>query len=258
MKFKIVFIGAGSLATHLSIVIQKQGHSILQVYSRTEVAAMELATLLKTEYTTSVTEIEQGADIYFVVIKDSVFGSVLSQISFRNKLVVHCSGSLPLSVLQSSSKNIGVFYPLQTFSKNREINFNEIPVFIEANSVKNKNLLTQMALEISNSVSVLDSETRRIVHLSAVFACNFVNHFYSIASELLASKEIPFDVLRPLILETALKVQELSPINAQTGPAVRFDQNIILSHLNELENFPEYQELYNSISKRIFEHHKKN
>lgn len=255
MSLNCVFIGAGNLATQLSSVLQKRGFKIIQIYSRTVLSAKTLAEKLGTDFTILPEDIFIEADIYFVAIKDSAFDQVLPHINFENKLVVHCSGSLPLSHLEKYATNIGVFYPLQTFSKQRDVSFIEIPVFIEANSVENENVLLQVAGEISNSVAVLNSEKRKILHIAAVFASNFVNHFYTISSEILKSKEIPFEVLKPLILETALKVQELDPKEAQSGPAVRFDENIISGHLKELKDFRNYMELYNSISKSIFEHH---
>ena len=256
MSLKFCFIGAGNLATHLSKAFYKKGYSISQVYSRTESSAKTLADKLNTEYTVSVEEIK-NADVYFIAVKDSVIDEVLSQIDFRNKLVIHCSGSLPLSKLSKYSANCGVLYPLQTFSKNREVDFNTIPIFIESDLQENENLLKEIAIKVSNNVSIINSEKRKLLHISAVFACNFVNHFYTISSEILKSNDITFDVLRPLILETALKVQEIEPLEAQTGPAVRFDENIISSHLKELEGNKVYRELYNSISKSIFDHHKK-
>ena len=153
--------------------------------------------------------------------------------------------------------NFGVIYPLQTFSRKREVNFRDIPVFIEANSSANLEILRNIAGSISGIVSEADSEQRQLLHISAVFACNFVNHFYFIASELLKKNNVSFDVIKPLILETALKVQELQPIEAQTGPAVRFDKNIIDKHLSKLADAEEYRQLYELISKSIFEHHKK-
>lgn len=257
MSLNFCFIGAGNLATHLSKAFQNKGFIISQVYSRTEQSANKLAETLSTKYTTSVSEIDRNADIYFVAIKDSAFDEVLSQINFNNKLVVHCSGSLPLSAIEKYSDNFGVLYPLQTFSKKREIDFNEIPVFIEANSVKNEKQILEITCQISDSVSVINSDKRKALHISAVFACNFVNHFYTIAAEILKSKDIPFDVLKPLILETAKKVQEIKPEKAQTGPAIRFDKNIINEHLKELNSFSDYRQLYKSISKSIFEHYKK-
>lgn len=257
MSLNFCFIGAGNLAVHLSKAFQNKGFRISQVYSRTEEPAKFLADQLSADHTTSVTKIDKTADIYFVAIKDSAIDEVLSQINFNNKLLVHCSGSVPLSALEKYSENTGVFYPLQTFSKNRDIDFSEIPVFIEANSVKNEKLLIEIASKISKSVFITDSDKRKALHVSAVFACNFVNHFYMIASEILKSKDISFDILKPLILETAKKVQEMKPETAQTGPAVRFDENIINEHLNELKTFPEFQQLYMSISKSIFDHYNK-
>lgn len=253
----LVFIGAGNLATQLSKAFQNKGFKISHIYSRSEESAKALANSLSVNYTTSIHEIDKNADIYFVALKDSVVNQVLSQINFDNKMLVHCSGSLPISVLEKYSENIGVFYPLQTFSKIRSVDFDEIPIFIESNSLENEALLKEIANKISGKVSVLNSEKRKSLHISAVFACNFVNYLYTIAGDILKSKGIPFEVLKPLILETAKKVQELEPEKAQTGPAVRFDKNIINDHLNELNEFADYKELYNSISKSIFKHHKK-
>ncbi|GAB1450149.1 DUF2520 domain-containing protein [Draconibacterium sp.] len=257
MSLNFCFLGAGNVATQLSKIFQNKGFRITQVYSRTEQSAKKLADSLSTNFTTSINAIDENADVFFVALKDSAIDEVLQQIDFKNKLLVHCAGSLPLSVLKKYSENIGVFYPLQTFSKSRDVDFNKIPIFIEANSSQNEKLLLQIANEISGSVSVINSEKRKMLHISAVFACNFVNHFYTIAADILKSKDIQFDVLRPLILETAQKVQELEPEEAQTGPAIRFDENIINSHLNELKEFGDYQQLYNSISKSIFDRYKK-
>lgn len=256
MSLTFCFIGAGNLATQLSKALQLKGFFISQVYSRTEKSARELAEILSTGYTTSVTAIDTNADVYFVALKDDAVESVLEQIDFKNKLVVHCSGNLPLSVLHRFSQNTGVFYPLQTFSKTRNIDFNPIPVFIESNLKKNEKILAEIATRLSDSVSVLNSEKRKVLHVAAVFACNFVNHFYTISADILETNHISFDVLKPLILETAQKVQEIDPGKAQTGPAVRFDLNVISSHLEQLSGLKNYQELYSSISKSIFEHHK--
>ena len=256
MSLNFCFIGAGNLATQLSKAFKNKGFRITQIYSRTEQSAKKLADLLNINYTTSIHEIVKNADIYFVALKDEIVHEVLSQINFENKLVVHCSGSQSLSGFERYSENIGVFYPLQTFSKTRDVDFSEIPIFVESNSNKNEKLLLQIAGEISDSVSLLNSEKRKMLHISAVFACNFVNHFYTIAADILKSKNIPFEVLKPLILETAKKVQEMEPERAQTGPAIRFDEKIMNSHLNELNEFGDYQQLYKLISKSIFDRYK--
>ncbi len=257
MSLSFCFIGAGNLATQLAKAIQIEGNFIAQVYSRTEKSARELGEILSAKYVNEVGSIDRSADVYFVALKDSALEEVLSQMVFGDKLVVHCSGSLPLSVLGNYSKNTGVFYPLQTFSKTRNVDFRTIPVFIEANSPENEEILTNLADQISDTVQLLNSEKRKALHLSAVFACNFVNYLYTVSSEILKSKKVPFEVLKPLILETAQKVQDMTPESAQTGPAVRFDENIISSHLKELEEFSNYRQLYSLLSKSIFEHHKK-
>ena len=257
MSLNFCFIGAGNLATHLSQSFKRSGFNISQVYSKTVGSAKTLAGILESDYTTNTEEIALNADVYFIAIKDSAFDDVLSKINLKNKILVHCSGSLPISVLKKYSDHIGVFYPLQTFSKQREVDFSEIPVFIESGSKEIEKKLVEIATQISNSVTVLNSEKRKYLHIAAVFACNFVNHFYTISAEILKKEEIPFEVLKPLIMETALKVQEVEPEKAQTGPAVRFDKNIISAHMEELEKFKNFAELYNSVSRSIFEHHQK-
>jgi len=257
MSLKFCFIGAGNLATQLSCALQTAGFEIVQVYSRTDHSAKVLAEKLKTHYTTQRPEIVKDADIYFVALKDSVVHEVLSKVNLEGKLLVHCSGSMPMSVLKQYSTNYGVVYPLQTFSKNREVNFSEIPVFVEANNTQIRNQLTEIAKNISNNVSDLNSEKRKSLHIAAVFACNFVNHFYALSAAYLEDQEISFDVMHPLILETARKAVEMPPKQAQTGPAIRFDENIINDHLKKLSNNPELKELYNSVSRSIFEFHQK-
>lgn len=257
MALKICFIGAGNLATQLSKSFVANEVIVSQIFSRTIKSAEELAVQIGVSFTNEIEEIDQSADVYFVALKDSALNEVLEQIDFKNKLLVHCAGSVPISALNMYSSNTGVFYPLQTFSKIRDIDFKGIPVFIEANNPENEQVLVKLANQISRGVSVLDSERRKTLHISAVFACNFVNHFYALADQLLNSKNIDFEVLRPLILETAEKVQKLKPKEAQTGPAVRFDENIISSHLKDLGNMENLNELYTLVSKSIFEFHKK-
>ncbi|MFV0590383.1 MAG: Rossmann-like and DUF2520 domain-containing protein [Draconibacterium sp.] len=257
MSLNFCFIGAGNLATHLSFALNKRAGSVIQVYSRSVESAQSLAKKLGTSFTTSIKEITPDADVYFIALKDSVISDVLAEIDFQNKLVVHCSGSLSMTILKDFSLNHGVLYPLQTFSRMRSMDFAQIPVFIEANNTENQETLITLAREISGKVTTMDSAHRKSLHIAAVFACNFVNHFYTLAAEFLDSQDIPFNVLHPLIMETAMKVQEMPPKVAQTGPAVRFDESIINDHLQVLEKYPEKQALYNLISRSIFEHHQK-
>lgn len=257
MRLNCVLIGAGNLAVHLGAELHRKGFQVVQVYSRTEESAKYLANKLGSAFTFLPEEIISDAGVYFIALKDSAVGEVLPKINFQNKLLVHCSGSLPLEVLKSYSLNYGVLYPLQTFSKNRGVDFSEIPVFVEANTESNLRAVLEIAVALSSNVKVATSEERLSLHLAAVFACNFVNHFYSLADLILAKNGFSFDILKPLILETAGKIRNIPPKQAQTGPAVRFDQSIIDKHLESLAGTPELAHLYKTISKSIFDLHKK-
>jgi predicted short-subunit dehydrogenase-like oxidoreductase (DUF2520 family) len=247
----ITLIGAGNLATRLGICLKSNNHNIVQVYSRTEESAKKLGDILETDFTNNAAEINTISVIYIVSVSDSAIETVLSSIDFRDKLIVHTAGSVPMAVLSGYSKNFGVFYPLQTFSKEREVDFSKIPICVEANSSENLKILISLGDSISNDVRQIDSEQRKQIHLSAVFVCNFVNHFFTIGAELLKEKCVDYEILKPLIQETAQKATEFSPKTVQTGPAVRFDKNIIEKQLKMLEGHPEWQELYKLVSESI-------
>lgn len=258
MSLNLVFIGAGKLATNLSLAFKEKGYSIQQVYSRTKKSAKTLAEKTGAEYTTNEMDIILGADVYFITLSDSAFETVLPKIKFNNAMIIHCSGSLPLSVLKDSSENMGVLYPLQTFLKDEQVDFSNVPFFVESDKRENMELLNKLARELSDEVIFMSSEKRKTLHISAVFACNFVNHMYVIANEILDSKKIPFDVLKPLIQQTAKRIRKKAPIDSQTGPAVRYDQNIIEDHLAQLQGMHNFKELYESISKSIYQTNQRN
>jgi len=253
MSLNCVLIGAGNLATHLGQELHKNGFRILQVYSRTENSAQTLAGKINSDFVTNPKQIVENADIYFIALKDFVVGNILPQINFRNNFIVHCSGSLPLSALEKYSENTGVLYPLQTFTRGRDVTFSKIPVFIEANSKKNLAVIRKIASELSGTVKVMDSEKRKVLHVAAVFACNFVNHLYTVSGKLLDKHGLEFEVLKPLIKETTGKIMDIPPFEAQTGPAVRFDKMIIEKHLEVLSDDEELAGLYKMISKSIFD-----
>ncbi len=254
--FKIVFIGAGNVATQIATTLQKIGMNICQIYSRTENSASTLGKLLNIPYTTDKTKVIGTADVYFCCVKDSEIENALNSISFNNGLLVHTAGSVPIEVLQSFSENVGVFYPLQTLSKEKKIEWKKIPLYLEANTPENIYKLHQIAEKISDCVFDINSEQRGKIHLAAVFCSNFVNHLYTLSDELLAESGFKFQQLIPLIEETTEKVKTLSPIEAQTGPAVRFDENIINKHLNILRKQPDQKaEIYSLLSKSIYEKH---
>ncbi len=249
----IVFVGAGNLATNLACSLHRKGCRIVQVYSRTSASARQLAQLVEAEYTTELSFLTTDAQLYIVSLKDAAFVQLLPQIVLgREKaLWVHTAGSIPMNVWQEHAGRYGVLYPLQTFSKQREVDFTDIPVFIESNSEEDGRLLKSLAAILSGRVYEANSEQRKSLHLAAVFTCNFTNHMYALAALLLKKYHLPFDVLLPLIDETARKVHELDPQTVQTGPAVRYDTNVIDAHLHMLADEPEMQALYRSLSDNI-------
>ncbi len=246
----IVLIGAGNLATQIGINMVKKGLNIRQVYSYNIENAEILANSLNAYATNNLEEIQKGADLYIIAVKDDVLLSVIEQLPTQEGIVVHTAGSLSMDMLIKFNK-YGIIYPFQTFSKDREVDFNNIPILIEANDEQVKQTLEQFSGVISKTVISCDSEQRRKIHLAAVFACNFTNHMYSIANQLLQESNISFEVMKPLILETAHKMEDLTPRDAQTGPAVRGDKNIMSKHLKMLDNNRELADLYKLVSSEI-------
>jgi len=259
---KIILIGAGNVATHLALALKESGHEIVQVYSRTEGSARSLANRLSIKFTTDINEISDNADLYLVAVKDDVIQDIANQLKVSNGLIVHTSGSVEMEVFKETSENYGVFYPLQTFSKNliegalpaTSLQWNKnVPICIESNTKSNEEILSNLAASISDNVHGINSQQRKILHLAAVFCCTFSNHMYAIAEEILKKEDLPFDLLNPLITETANKIKNKSPKEVQTGPASREDQKIMEKHLRFLSDSPTYGELYKLISKSIIE-----
>jgi predicted short-subunit dehydrogenase-like oxidoreductase (DUF2520 family) len=164
---------------------------------------------------------------------------------------MHTAGSMPLVLFQGKARHYGVFYPMQTFSKERLVDFNEISVFLETNDAASMERLKMLAATLTPHVYELDSEGRKHLHLAAVFACNFVNHCYALSAEVLKAKGLPFSVMLPLVDETAQKVHELSPKDAQTGPAVRGDQNVMQMQAGMLADIPAVKQIYEALSNDI-------
>ena len=252
---RIVLIGAGNLATHLGLALHQAGHEILQVFSRTQESSDVLATRVGGEAITDINKLRTDADIYICALKDAVLPQLLPQLckGRESGVFFHTAGSLPLSVFEGYARHYGVMYPMQTFSKNREVDFSIIPCFVEANSDATLATITTLARSISTNVRCLSSEQRKYLHLSAVFSCNFVNHCYDMAGTLLNEHGLSFDVLLPLIDETARKVHSLTPREAQTGPAVRYDENVIHAQQQLLAEQPRMQKIYELMSKSIHE-----
>ncbi len=225
---KVIILGTGNVGTHLIQAFTKANEvELVQVYNRTKSALKSLKHEVNS--TTSLKELKE-ADIYIITISDDAISKFSSQLQVKNKLVVHTSGSVSLDQLNSKNSK-GVFYPLQTFSKDATIDFKNIPICIEAERNDDLVVLEKLASTISNQVYYIDSEQRKQIHLAAVFVNNFVNHLYKIGNDICAEHAIPKEILKPLIQETALKITTTIPFDAQTGPARRNDLQTIKSHL---------------------------
>ena len=251
--FKITIIGAGNVATQLGFALLKSHHSIVQVYSKRKQSASQLAKLLKCDFTTSVKEINTDSDIYIIAIKDDSIEEISKTLKLSTQIVAHTSGSIDMNVLKPISKKHGVFYPLQTFSKNKNADFKSIPICLEANDASTLKTLQILAKSISNNVQKINSDQRKVIHLAAVFACNFSNHLYTIASEILEQNNLSLTILKPLIEETALQIKNNHPAQLQTGPAIRGDKKIMDRHLKLLSNDKKLQILYKLMSQSIID-----
>lgn len=250
---KIVLVGAGKLATNLGKALLDAGHDILQVYSRTSASASALSKVVGCAPVTDLSELCCDADLYIASVKDSAMGDLIPTLckGRETKTFIHTAGSMPMDVFKGMAIHYGVFYPMQTFSKERKVDFSEIPCFIEANDDFSHELLSELAHELSHKVYELSSDDRKYLHLAAVFACNFVNHCYAVSHDILEKHGVPFEVMFPLIDETARKVHTLSPIKAQTGPAVRYDENVIRNQAALLKDNPLLKDIYERMSLSI-------
>ncbi len=248
---KISLIGAGNVATHLAKTFVDAGKEITQVFSRDFHRARELAIKCEAVPVDIISGISQEADLIVISVSDDALVEVVGQLKVGNTLVVHTSGSVSMDVLKPLGENIGVFYPLQTFSKERDIRFNEVPLCLEAGSMGNLELLKTLAISITEKNYFIDSEQRKKLHLAAVFACNYPNYLYSIAEKLLEENGLSFEMMKPLIVETAEKAKAISPSKAQTGPAFRKDKKIIDKHIRMLSDNNDFREVYELLSKKI-------
>lgn len=243
----VVILGAGNVATHLFKTFNKTKNiSVKQWFNRNinsissyknNVDIIDDLSLLK------------DADVYIIAVSDDAIAELSNKLPFENKLVVHTSGSVNIHDLNKKHKR-GVFYPLQTFSKDTRIDFENVPVCIETIDKKDYHILKELALSIGSPTKRVNSDQRRVLHLAAVFVNNFTNQLYRIGHEITESESTEFNLLKPLILETAKKVQDLSPYMAQTGPAKRNDKKTIKKHLSILEN-DHHKDIYNLLTESI-------
>ncbi len=254
----IVLLGTGNVGTHVSRALKQNGFNLLQVFSRQLKHTSVICRLTGAEAISDIKKINTTADLYIIAIPDSAIEKFCSSILVKQKIIVHTSGTLPVSILEKVSANFGCIYPVQSFSKNVKLNFNKIPLCIEANNEHTGQLLFSFAKKLSTNVQMIAYEQRRYLHIAAVFANNFSNFMFHIADEILNEHQLSLDLLKPLILETTKKISHNKPFHVQTGPAIREDMNIISEHLRLLENKREYRNIYNLISQQIIQTGKKN
>lgn len=250
---RLSIIGSGNVAHHLIRAFSKNSEiELVQVLARNP---LSISSLISTDKITSDFKALCPVDLTIIAVTDKEITNVSERIPSDNRLVVHTSGSVAIETLAAKNRK-GVFYPLQTFSKGKEIDFKLIPICIEAQQESDLELLKTVAKSISNSVYDVNSQQRKALHVAAVFVSNFTNHLYQIGNELCEENKLPFSILIPLILETAQKIVSLAPKEAQTGPAQRMDMLTINSHLDFLTD-ENQKEIYKMLTKSIIDNGKK-
>ncbi|MDR0414529.1 MAG: DUF2520 domain-containing protein [Prevotellaceae bacterium] len=250
---RIACIGSGNLASSLLPALHNAGYEIVQVCSRNSQTAQLLAQAVEAAYTDTLAKLDPDADLYIIAVPDNAIETVLSKAAFGSGMVVHTSGSTPMSVFEGRGvARYGVLYPLQTFTRQRRVSFEQIPLYVEAGSEQDLANLMLVAHKLSVNVHKAASEERMKLHIAAVFTCNFSNHLLAIASRLLRDSGLSFNALKPLIRETferAMQVDE--PDTVQTGPAARGDDKIVSRHVEALSDYPLIRQIYSLISESI-------
>lgn len=248
-------LGAGNVATHLVKGLQEAGVGIPVIYSRSVASAQALATQVAGAEITQSLDFRQlpAAQVYLLAVPDQALEEVVRQVRFpEGAVVAHTSGTQPLAVLEPlEGVEKGVFYPVQTFSKEKEVDWRTIPICVEATSAAAENHLLALAQQLSQQVVRMAGAERRQLHLAAVFACNFTNHLWGVAQQLLQQGQLPVTLLEPLVQETLQKAFQFNPFTVQTGPAQRGDDSTIQAHLQLLEPWPHYRQLYEVLTQSI-------
>ena len=255
---RAVIIGSGNLAEALARAVAKSGLKLVQIFARNAARGQQVAALAATQWTADSARLAE-ADIYLIAVSDRAVAEAAASLPIpAGAVVAHTAGSVPLEALPGQPVRRAVFYPLQTFTKGREVDFSQIPVFLETDDEALRPELEAFARRLSRTVIWADSACRAKAHLAAVFACNFVNHMYAVAERIAGSAGLPFDVLKPLIAQTAAKALDAaSPADVQTGPAVRNDTGTRARHCALLDDDLQLKNIYSIISNSIWENSKK-
>ncbi|MCS6935209.1 MAG: F420-dependent NADP oxidoreductase [Chitinophagales bacterium] len=250
----ISLIGSGNVATQLGMAFVKAGHRIVEITARNYEAGISLARNCNARYNDNLKKLHD-ADVYIIAVKDDAISDVATQMEVEGKVVAHTSGLKPIFLLTDASSTHGVFYPLQTMSRQQPVNFDQVPIIIDGNDDVTAGILIQLARSISQKVYRAHEQQRQWIHLAAVFANNFTNHFYAIAEKLLNEQGISLEILYPLIAQTTENIRHHSPALLQTGPAVRGDFRTIDKHLQMLQDKEKLQALYRVVTESILLSH---
>jgi predicted short-subunit dehydrogenase-like oxidoreductase (DUF2520 family) len=258
VSYKIALIGTGNVAWHLALAFENVGHVITDVYSRKKENATDFSkALYHAEPTDALDFSKSTAEIFIMAVSDDAIESIAQNLQLPpNSILAHTSGAAGLNQLgYSNTENTGVFYPLQTFSKNKKVSIDHVLLCIEGSNNDTSSRITDLAKSITSNVQLIDSKKRKSIHLAAVFACNFANHMFTLSKEIMNHQGLDFELLKPLIAETLNKSLEVGPENAQTGPAKRNDLETLDKQHKALENDPEVAELYRLISQHIIDYY---
>ncbi|MBN2683054.1 MAG: DUF2520 domain-containing protein [Bacteroidales bacterium] len=247
----IVIIGNGNLAFHLASILNKS-HKIVQIYARNAEKAQNLSKTVNSEIVSKLSDIKKDADLYLLCVKDDAIEKILSELKIDSGIVAHCSGSVDIKVFKKKFKHYGVFYPLMSFTKEKELLSSEFPLCFEASDLQTMEILKEIGNSISLPYSEINSEQRKTLHLAAVTVNNFTNFLYTLAFNFLKENKIDNSLLFPLMQETLYKAIKENPEAIQTGPAKRKDKAVIKKHLELLESFTEYKKMYSFVSEQIF------
>ena len=248
----IVILGSGNVASHFVRAMCRSDIKIRQIYSRNSKTAAELCKFAKCEYVTKIDEIFPDADFYFFIMNDEANAHIAEQISINSSsIVVHTAGSQSMHIFKGLTNNFGVFYPFQTFTKGVETDFTKIPICVEASNPETYLSLDRLAQKLGCKTYNIDESKREVLHLSGVFASNFMNHCVNIAEDILSDNNIDTNIIKPLLEQSHYKIINHGAEASQTGPALRNDNHTIEKHLKLIEKNAQYSAIYRVLTDRI-------
>lgn len=251
---RIIILGAGNVAFHFCKAATIAGFEIIQIYSRNLQTASQLAQMAGCTSINKIDEINPDADAYIFAMNDDADIKIAKKIKINSdKIMIHTAGSLSMDIFKEKTSNHGVFYPFQTFSRNAKLDFSEVPFCLEASNKETLEQLIKMSSRLKCKHYIIDEEQRKVLHLSGVFACNFMNHCITIGEKILEKSNIDKDILNPLIKQSFEKIVEYGAFDSQTGPARRKDKETIQKHIDFLKIDEILSDIYSLMSKNILE-----